>query len=88
MVELDTVWAGIESNTGERFVQILGGEFTYEVASGFIVPDRTNRRLPKPHFEKAFRRVPLDKPSSVQHLQGPSYLFAILMDERIRRKDW
>ena len=84
----DTAWRRIESHAGEAFHQIRGGEFTYAVRSGAVWPDRTNRALPRSHFERAFELVPLASTTSVQHLQGPSYLYAILMDPRIRQSDW
>jgi hypothetical protein len=34
------------------------------------------------------RYVPLPNTVPVQHLRGPSYIYAILMDSRIRRTDW
>jgi hypothetical protein len=32
--------------------------------------------------------VPLENTVPVQHLRGPSYIYAILMDPRIRQDDW
>jgi hypothetical protein len=32
--------------------------------------------------------VPLSSTVEMNHLQGPSYIYAILMDSRIRRDDW
>jgi hypothetical protein len=88
MATFDTIWARIELNSGERFVQIRGGEFIYEVVAGHIVPNRTNQQIPKSHFEEAFSLVPLDNTVPIQHLRGPSYIYAILMDQRIRKDDW
>jgi hypothetical protein len=73
---------------GETFKQVRGGEFTYEVRGAVLRPDRTIRNLPKAQFEAALERVPISGPSDLQDLQGPSYLFAILTDARIRRGDW
>ena len=87
-VRFDTVWQRIQRHAGEPFRQIRGGEFTYHMRSGAVWPDRTNRALPRSHFERAFEMVPLSSTTSVQHLQGPSYLYAILMDPRIRLSDW
>jgi len=87
-VTFDRVWRRIEAHAGETFRQIRGGEFTYEVRSGAVWPDRTRRALPRSHFERAFAEVPLSSTVPVQHLHGPSYLFAILMDRRIRQSDW
>ena len=87
-VAFDDVWLRIEAHAGETFSQVRGGEFTYEVRSGAVWPDRTPRALPRSHFEQAFAHVPLDSTVPLQRLQGPSYLYAILMDRRIRKDDW
>jgi hypothetical protein len=84
----DRVWQRIEAHAGETFRQIRGGEFAYEVRSGAVWPDRTERALPRSHFEQAFAHVPLTLTVPLQRLQGPSYLYAILMDRRIRQDDW
>ncbi len=88
MAEFEEVWTRIQSHAGEVYVQIRGGEFTYVAHEGYVVPDRTNQNLPRAHFEAAFALVPLENTASIQHLRGPSYLYAILMDRRIRRSDW
>ena len=82
------VWERIEALQGESFRQIRGGEFTYGVKSGSIVPDRTNRLIPRAHFERAWEMVPLANTVPVQSLQGPSYLYAILMDVRVSAGEW
>ena len=88
MISFSNVWARIEAHAGETFRQIRGGEFVYEIHGNSLIPDRTNHQLPKSHFEEAFKLAPLKDTVQVQHLRGPSYLYAILMDERIRRQDW
>lgn len=85
--DLATVWSRIESRARELFHQKRGGEFTYAVSGSSLVPDRMNRVLPRSDFER-LQRVPLDDPGQVQDLQGPSYIYAILMDQRIRGEDW
>jgi hypothetical protein len=84
----EAVWARIESSQGQSFRQMRGGEFTYEVKSGCVAPDRTNRLIPRSHFERAWEMVPLENTVPVQSLQGPSYIYAILMDPRIRAGEW
>jgi hypothetical protein len=79
----DAMWSRIESNAGETFRQKRGGEFAYAIVHGCVVPDRTNRQLPKSQFAKAFDRMPIDGPRALQDLQGPSYLYAVLTDQRI-----
>jgi hypothetical protein len=88
MVPFVTVWNRIKAHAGEKFTQIRGGQFTYEVVSGCLIPDRTNRQIPKSNFEEAFRLAPLKNTVPVQHLQGPSYIYAVLMDKRIRQDEW
>jgi hypothetical protein len=80
----DHIWDRIKAHAGEPFHQVKGSEFRYAIVSGAVVPDRTNRNLPRRHFERAWERRPLTGPGQLQDLQGPSYLFAILSDSRIR----
>ena len=88
MTGFEKVWIRIKAHEGETFTQIRGGQFTYEVSGNSVIPDRTNRIFPRSQFEEAFSLVPLKNTVPVQHLQGPSYMFAIMMDERIRGSDW
>jgi len=87
-VSFETVWRRVEAHAGQSFRQKRGGEFTYEVRSGTVWPDRTNRALSRSQFAQAFKHVPLSSTVPLQQLQGPSYLYAILMDDRIRQQDW
>jgi hypothetical protein len=85
---IEPVWQRIEKNAEKIFRQIKGGEFTYEVQHGHLIPDRTSRQIPRSNFEKALELVPLSTTKEIQHLQGPSYIFAVLMDPRIRKDEW
>ncbi len=84
MTTLDRVWGEIEAHQGELFHQVRGGEFRYAVRDGALVPDRTATLIHRSQFEMALERVPLVNTAHVHDLWGPSYLFAILMDPRIR----
>ena len=88
MSEIEAIWARVEAHAGESFQQIRGNEFTYAVVGGHVIPDRTNQQIPKSHFEKALAYVPLANTLPVQRLRGPSFIYAILMDQRIRQNDW
>ena len=88
MTNFETVWSRIVVHQGETFRQIRGGEFTYEVSGNTVIPDRTNRMFPRSHFEEALALMPLKSTVPLQHLQGPSYIYAIMMDPRIRQDDW
>ncbi len=67
---------------------IRGGRFTYRVDGSEVVTDRPNARIHRGQFEQAYERVPLENTRSVADLWGPSYLYAILMDPRIRQGEW
>ena len=88
MVGFDTIWARIKAHQGETFRQIRGGEFKYTVTASAIIPDRTNQNIPRTHLEEAAQLLPLENTVPVQHLRGPSYIYAVLMDSRIRKADW
>lgn len=77
------IWARIVAAQGQRFHQKTGKPFTYVVHGAAVVPDTTNRQIPRSHFEQASLRRPLDGPGRLQDLQGPSYLYAILTDRRV-----
>jgi len=87
-IEIEAVWSRIEAVAGQKFRQIRGGEFTFKVYSAHLSPNRTNQNIPKSHFAEALRLVPLQNTVPLQHLRGPSYIFAVLMDGRIRQSDW
>lgn len=78
------VWSKIIIHEGEVFTQIRGKEFTYIIVGNSIVPSTTNRNIHMNQFEKAYELMPLKNTSAIQDLQGPSYLYAILTDSRIR----
>ena len=82
---IDIVWDRIISHAGKTFTQIEGGTFTYTVESANVIkPDRTDQNIAKSVVEDALAFVPLKDTVSVNHLRAPSYLYAILTDDRIR----
>lgn len=86
---IEILWERIKENEGQVFKQIKGGEFTYDVKGNSItLLSRTRRSISKNIFVKGLKHVPLDNTVPLQHLQAPSYLYAILMDSRIRKNDW
>ena len=85
---IDKIWWRIERHAGEEFRLIGGKVFSYEVPGNYLRPIGRVRHLSKTNFGKALAHVPLDNTGSVSDLQGPSYVYAILMDPRIRQSDW
>jgi hypothetical protein len=82
--DIDRVWACIEGNAGQEFRLKQGKSLTYRVYGGAVVPSTVNRNLPRGDFAKALERQPLTGHGALQDLQGPSYIWAILTDARIR----
>ena len=82
------MWSRIESHAGEDFTLIGGQVFQYELPGNYLRPLGRVRHLSRANFAKALDRLPLSNTSAVRDLQGPSYVFAILMDDRIRAGDW
>ena len=71
MVNFSVVWTRIERHAGETFHQRRGGEFAYSIRSGCLLPDRTNRQIPRSNFEKAFESVPLQETVALQSFTRP-----------------
>lgn len=87
-MNIEILWERIKECEGKVFQQIRGGEFYYKVNGNLVVLSRTNRSVSKTTFSKALKDVPLKNTVPLQNLQAPSYLYAILMDKRIRKDDW
>jgi hypothetical protein len=85
---IDTVWERIRQHAGEDFLLTRGDAFQYEMFDNYLRPVGRVRHLSRSNFAKALPRVPLTNTRDVGDLQGPSYVFAILMDKRIRQHDW
>ncbi|WP_240373952.1 hypothetical protein [Bacillus piscicola] len=86
---IDIVWERIIDNEGETFKQIKGGEFTYSVNGNKIDLSRTTQSIYKKSFQEALKLVPLENTTPLQKsFRAPSYIFAIVMDKRIRKTDW
>jgi hypothetical protein len=86
--DTNEIWRRIEQHAGEKFRQLGGRPFTYNISSRCVVPSTTARQIHRSQFDQALKLVPLENTVPVHHLQGPSYIYAILMDPRIREGDW
>lgn len=86
--DFEVVWRRIVALEGETFTQIRGGEFTYRVHGDALGLDRTNQDLTKTQVAEAYELAPLTNTVPVQHLRGPSYLYALIMDDRVRQGGW
>jgi len=86
-LQFDSVWERIRSNAGADFRMIRGARFRYTIIADHVIPDRTKQQIPKSHFGRARQLVPMASTAPLQQLRGPSFIYAILMDARIRQSD-
>ncbi len=87
-MDFQMIWRNIIDCEGQEFTTITGLPFTYRVEDNYVIPDRTEYPLAKSNFEKAAAIKNLQGPGQINFIsRGPSYVYAILTDERIRNKD-
>jgi hypothetical protein len=88
----EAVWRLIESHQGEEFHTARGLPFTFEVEGDgiwfFRDGRRINRKLTRKQVEVAISRCPLTSTTEIKDLMDYAYLFAVLMDPRIKRAAW
>ena len=87
---IDKVWPRIRGRAGEEFYTISQISFTYALRGREqIETTRTWVHIRRLDFERALEVVPCDGPSSLpSNVMGPSYVWAILHDKRIRLDDY
>ena len=79
----------IRSLAGQSFRTKRGLPFTYEVYRDTVYPSRADYALPLSEFRKVLDLVPLKGPGEIKwFVRGPSYIWAILHDSRVRGDDW
>lgn len=85
-MKFEDTWDNIISHAGEEFFTKTKISFVYKIVNDCIIPDRTNYPLSKANFEKAVQLDSLEGPGQISDLvRGPSYVFAIITDKRIRQ---
>jgi hypothetical protein len=83
------VWTRIIGHEGETFYTKKHLPFSYRIDGDYFLPSRTKYKVRKSDFEKAYAKVPFDGPGKVNWtVRGPSYIWAVLHDQRIRQNDW
>ncbi len=86
---IDVVWGRLKSLAGQRFETKTGKPFTYEIAGDVLHPSRTEYNISKGEFRKALELVPFDGPGVINRtVRGPAYVWAVLHDSRIRKRNW
>lgn len=86
---IDEVWRRIEAHEGELFSTKLGLPLKYEMKGSALETSRAKQKIEISEFGKALELVPIESPAHISSLvRGPSYIWAILHDKRIRQADW
>jgi len=85
----EEIWSRITVHAGETFHTKTGLKFTYKIKGSGFYPSRTNYRISKTDFRTAYRMVPIDGPGAINEIvRGPSYVWAVLHDQRISVGKW
>jgi hypothetical protein len=88
----EAVWHRIKAHQGEEFRTATRLPFTYEVEGAgiwfFRNGRRINRKLSRSQVDKAIARCPLRSTTEISDLMDFAYLYALLMDARIRGQAW
>jgi hypothetical protein len=80
----DDVWDRIRSNRGEVFRTVRGLDFSYKLLGPWVVIDRTDYRITKNNFQKAYEMLPVVAPESFgDEVTAKYFVYAILTDPRI-----
>lgn len=88
-VDIDVVWTRMKKHAGQEFQTRSGLPFIYRIEENQFVTTRTDYPLAKSEFAKALEYIPIQKPADIQQIvRGPSYIYAVLNDSRIRKADW
>jgi hypothetical protein len=88
----ESVWQLIKNHQGEEFRTDRWLPFTYEVEGAgiwfFRDGRRIERKLTRTQVDEAIARCPLRSTTEIKDLMDYAYLFALLMDARIRGQAW
>lgn len=85
MNNFESIWKNICDHEKEIFYTKRHRPCSYKVSGNQLILLNTTRNIPRSNFERALT-VDDPSPSKFQrlNLQGPSYIYAIITDPRIR----
>ena len=88
----EAVWRRVAKHQGKPFQTVRKLPFTFKVEGAgiwfFRDGKRVNRKLTRTQFEVALSRCPLTRTTEIKDLMDYPYMFAVLMDGRIRGQAW
>lgn len=87
---MQQIWQRIiqHANSYEKFSFKDKDGFSYRVVGNAVYPDGAEHGIFKSQFEEVLRSLP--SAGTVIQLDAPchDFIYAILLDKRIRQKDW
>lgn len=84
--DFEVVWTKIKSHEGEVFHTKKGLAFTFGIRGNYFYPSRTKYAISKTDIEKAYKALSANGPGEINYVRGPSYVWAVLHDDRIVHK--
>ena len=86
--DIEKVWKNIQTCAGLPFETKGRISFTYQMLNEYTLQtSNTSMSLSKSNFSKALQLMPVKGPSGFgQKIQGASYVYALLSDDRIMKK--
>jgi hypothetical protein len=88
----ERVWKRIVAHEGAEFRTATDLPFTYSVDGNGIWfyrgGKRINQRLTRSEVDRAILLCPVNKTTELSRFRDYAYLYGLLMDSRVRGKDW
>ena len=81
---MSQIWEKVLQHQGQIFRTVTGLEFTYRVSGEKVIHTRSKATLSKRDFEKAVMINPQKASDLHNFVSGPSYVYAIITDDRIK----
>ncbi len=82
---VDYIWENIKRHSGETFKTVTGIPYDFHVDGEYIRLHNTNWSIPKKDIENALLvKEPTVSKFKKAGFQGPSYLYGIITDNRIK----
>lgn len=85
-MSIETVWKDIQLCEGQVFKTVRGVEYTYSVYDNYLLINNDKRRKIKKDSLITALTITNPTPSKIQseNIWGPSYVYGIITDERIK----
>lgn len=90
MIDFETLWNRIIQHENEEFKTKTGLNFTYQISKNKFICSRVNYNISKENFLQCyFLGLPQEGKINIKEITaGPSYVWALLHDNRIGQKDY